>query len=320
MRALVYVEHHDGEPVRASLGVLAKARSLDPEVAAVVCGEGVGEAAETIGAHGAATVYVADDPRLADPLPQPRVDVLADLMRARGFDTLLLGASVLTADVAAALAARLGAGLNWDLVDLAFEDDRLIGKRPALQDSVIVDVGWKGTPRIGLVRAGTFEPAQVGGSPAVEPVAVSVSDWSSSARMLEQAHGEGEGPSIEDAEIIVAGGRGLGGPEGFALVEELARTLGGATAATRAVVDAGWYPYSAQVGQTGKTVSPKLYVACGISGAIQHKVGMQGSGTIVAINKDRNAPIFDFCDLGVVGDLHEIVPKLTELVRQRKAG
>ena len=133
--------------------------------------------------------------------------------------------------------------------------------------------------------------------------------------MVEQAHAEQQGPSIEDAEIIVAGGRGLGEPEKFALAEELARALGGAVAATRAVVDAGWYPYSAQVGQTGKTVSPKLYVALGISGAIQHKVGMQGSNVIVAINKDPNAPIFEYSDLGVVGDLHEIVPKLTELVR-----
>ena len=136
--------------------------------------------------------------------------------------------------------------------------------------------------------------------------------------MLEQAHAEATGPSIEDADVIVAGGRGLGAPENFTLAEELARALGGAVGATRAVVDAGWYPYSAQIGQTGKTVSPKLYVALGISGAIQHKVGMQSSSVIVAINKDANAPIFEFSDLGVVGDLHAIVPKLTELIRARK--
>jgi electron transfer flavoprotein alpha subunit len=138
--------------------------------------------------------------------------------------------------------------------------------------------------------------------------------------MLERAHEESEGPSIEDAEVIVAGGRGLGKPENFSLVEDLAKALGGAVAATRAVVDAGWYPYASQVGQTGKTVAPKLYIACGISGAIQHKVGMQGSGTIVAINKDPNAPIFEYSDLGVVGDVHESVPKLTELVKQKRSG
>ena len=149
-------------------------------------------------------------------------------------------------------------------------------------------------------------------------MSVSFEDFSQAAKMLEQAHEERSGPSIEDAEVIVAGGRGLGGPENFKLCEELAEALGGAVAATRAVVDAGWYPYAAQVGQTGRSVSPKLYVACGISGAIQHKVGMQSSNVVVAINKDPNAPIFEFSDLGVVGDLHEIVPKLTELVLARK--
>jgi electron transfer flavoprotein alpha subunit len=194
-----------------------------------------------------------------------------------------------------------------------------VGKRPALGDSVYVDVGWNAEPRLALIRAGTFDPKEVGGEAEVEDFDVQFEDFSLAATMLEQAHAESEGPSIEEADVIVAGGRGLGSPDNFKLVEELAKALGGAVAATRAVVDAGWYPYATQVGQTGKTVSPKLYVACGISGAIQHKVGMQSSGVIVAINKDPNAPIFDFCDLGVVGDLHEIVPKLTELVRSRKS-
>jgi electron transfer flavoprotein alpha subunit len=317
MATLVFVEHHEGEPVKASLGVLARARSLFSDVSAVLCGEGVAAMAETVGAHGAATVYTADAAELVEPLPQPRVDVIAELVQARGFDTVLLGASVLAADVAAGLAARLEGGLNWDLVDFALADGELVGKRPALQDSVLVDVGWTRTPRIGLVRAGMFEPVAGGEPPAVESVPVSVAGWSTAARMVERAHAESEGPSIEEADVIVAGGRGLGGPESFSLVEDLAQALGGAVGATRAVVDAGWYPYSSQVGQTGKTVSPRLYLACGISGAIQHKVGMQGSGTIVAINKDRNAPIFDYSDLGVVGDVHQIVPKLTQLVRER---
>jgi electron transfer flavoprotein alpha subunit len=316
---LVFIEHHDGEPVKASLGVLTKAAGLWADVAAVVCGEGIERVGDSLGTYGASTVYLVDDSSLAEPLPQPRVDALADLVEAKGVDTILFGSSVLTADVAAGLAARLDGGLNWDLVDLSLTGDELVGKRPALQDSVVVDVGWKGSPRIGLVRSGTFEPQELGGAAQIEQVPARVEPWSSAARMIERAHADSEGPSIEEADVIVAGGRGLGGPESFGLVEELARALGGAVGATRAVVDAGWYPYATQVGQTGKTVSPKLYVACGISGAIQHKVGMQGSGTVVAINKDRNAPIFDYCDLGVVGDLHRIVPKLTELVLQRKA-
>jgi electron transfer flavoprotein alpha subunit len=320
MPILVYVEDHEGEPVKGALGVLSRAADVGENVAAVLCGSGVEGLAGQVGRHGAARVLVADDPALEAPLPQPRVDVLAKLVEAEGFDTVLFGASVLTADVAAGLAARLDAGLNWDLVDFEQKDGKLVGKRPALQDSVILDVGWKAEPRLALIRSGTFEPKEQGGSAEVTKIPVEIEDWSQKAVMLERAREESEGPSIEDAEVIVAGGRGLGKPENFSLVEELAKALGGAVAATRAVVDAGWYPYATQVGQTGKTVAPKLYVACGISGAIQHKVGMQSSGTIVAINKDPNAPIFEYADLGVVGDLHDIVPKLTELVRKRKVG
>jgi electron transfer flavoprotein alpha subunit len=320
MSTLVYVEDHEGELVTGSLGVLSKMAQLEEDVAAVLCGSGVETLGEQVGKFGAKRVLVADDVALEAPLPQPRVDVLAKLVEAEGFDTVLFGASVLTADIAAGLAARLDAGLNWDLVDLVQEDGKLVGKRPALQDSVLLDVGWKSEPRLALFRSGAFEPAESGGSADVTKIPVEVEDWSKEAAMLEQAHEESAGPSIEDADVIVAGGRGLGKPENFSLVEELAKALGGAVAATRAVVDAGWYPYATQVGQTGKTVAPKLYIACGISGAIQHKVGMQSSGTIVAINKDPNAPIFEYSDLGVVGDVHEIVPKLTELVKQKKGG
>jgi electron transfer flavoprotein alpha subunit len=318
MTTLVFLEHHGDELLKGSLGVLAKARSLGGTVAGAVLGSDVKAVAADAGRFGADNVYVAEDAALEAPLPQPRVDALAAIARESRADTILFANSVLAADIAAGLSARLDAGLNWDLVDLAADGESLVGKRPALEDSVLVDVTWASEPRLALFRPGTFDPVETGGDAEIVEVPVRLEDFSTRATMLEQAHEEASGPSLEDAEVIVAGGRGLGQPENFSLVEDLAKALGGAVAATRAVVDAGWYPYAAQVGQTGRTVSPKLYIACGISGAIQHKVGMQSSGTIVAINKDANAPIFEFSDLGVVGDLHQVVPKLTELVRARK--
>jgi electron transfer flavoprotein alpha subunit len=316
---LVFVEHHGNELQKGSLGVLAKAARLG-EVSAVLIGGGVKSLAREAAKYGATTVHVAEDDSLEPPLPQARVDVLAKVVQEGGYDTVLFANSVLAADIAAGLAARLDAGLNWDLVDVESRDGTLVGKRPALQDSVLVDVGWKSTPRLALFRAGSFdaEPKDVGQAEIVD-VSAEFQPHSHSAKVVDHEQEQTSGPSIEDADVIVAGGRGLGAPENFTLAEELARALGGAVGATRAVVDAGWYPYAAQIGQTGKVVSPKLYVALGISGAIQHKVGMQNSNVIVAINKDPNAPIFEFSDLGVVGDVHEIVPKLTELVNQRRA-
>jgi electron transfer flavoprotein alpha subunit len=314
VKVLVFLEHRDGAVTKSSLGVLARARSL-AEAAGIVAGSDVGAVAESVGG----VVYAADDPRLEAPLPQPRVDVLAALVRDEKFDAVLFAQSVLAADVAAGLAARLGTGLNWDLTELeVVEGGTLVGKRPALGDSVIADVGWASSPALAVFRAGAFDAAVPGGAAEVRELAVELEPHSVAAELVEAAAEQAAGRSIEDADVIVAGGRGLGAPEGFAMVEELAGALGGAVGATRAVVDSGWYPYAAQVGQTGKTVSPKLYVAIGISGAIQHKVGMQGAGVIVAINKDPHAPIFEYADLSVVGDLNEIVPKLTELVRARR--
>jgi electron transfer flavoprotein alpha subunit len=318
MSVLVFLEHHGNELQKGSLGVLTKAASLgEPDVAAVLVGGGVKALASEAGKFGAAKVFVAEDDSLEPPLPQPRVDVLAQVIQEHGYETVMIANSVLAADIAAGLAARLDAGLNWDLVDVTAD---FTGKRPALQDSVYVDVGWTSTPRLALFRAGSFDAsAMAAGEPEVVDVAVTLSDHSRGAKIVGQELEDSSGPSIEDADIVVAGGRGLGAPENFSLAEELARALGGAVGATRAVVDAGWYPYASQIGQTGKVVSPKLYVALGISGAIQHKVGMQSSNVIISINKDANAPIFEFSDLGVVGDVHEIVPKLTELIKQRKS-
>jgi electron transfer flavoprotein alpha subunit len=320
MSTLVFLEHHGNELQKGSLGVLSKAATLG-DADAVLVGGGVNALASEAGKFGAAKVYVAEDDSLEPPLPQARVDVLAKVVQDGGYDTVLFANSVLAADVAAGLSARLDAGLNWDLTDVESRDGTLIGKRPALQDSVVVDVGWRSTPRLALFRAGSFDAAATsGGEPEVEEVSAEYEAHSQTAKVVSQEQEQASGPSIEDADVIVAGGRGLGAPENFTLAEELARALGGAVGATRAVVDAGWYPYAAQIGQTGKVVSPKLYVALGISGAIQHKVGMQSSNVIIAINKDPNAPIFEFSDLGVVGDVHEIVPKLTELVIERRRG
>ena len=320
MSSLVFLEHHGSELQKGALGVLSKAVTLG-DADAVLVGGGVKALASEAGTFGARKVYVAEDDSLEPPLPQARVDVLAKVVQDGGYDTVLFANSVLAADIAAGLSARLDAGLNWDLTDVESRGGNLIGKRPALQDSVVVDVGWRSTPRLALFRAGSFDAsATSGGEPEVVDVSAEYEAHSQSAKVVSQEQEQASGPSIEDADVIVAGGRGLGAPENFTLAEELARALGGAVGATRAVVDAGWYPYSAQIGQTGKVVSPKLYVALGISGAIQHKVGMQSSNVIVAINKDPNAPIFEFSDLGVVGVVHEIVPKLTELVNQRKSG
>ena len=319
MKALVYLEHHEHRVSPGSLGVLGRVAALDPDVAAVLVGNDqlAGPVAEA-GRHGAATVYTVID-AFPSPLPGPRVDVLAHLVRDHGFDTILFSNSVLAADVAAGLAARLDAGINWDLVALELRDGEPLGKQPMLQDSTLVDVGWSSPQRIALFRAGTFEPVEVdaGREPVVEALIVTFTDHTMAARVVDRTVRADEGPSLADADVIVAGGIGLGSPEGFELAESLASLLGGAVGATRAAVYKGWYPASAQIGQTGKTVAPKLYVALGISGAVQHKVGMQNSKTIVAINKDPQAPIFEFSDLAVVGDVHTIVPELLDLLRTR---
>ena len=320
---LVFCEQREGSVLPGSLGLLGAASRLAGELGvgcdAVVCGSGLDHAAlAALGGHGARSVVVCDDPALAQALAQPIVDALAGVVDARAYGTVLFAGSVLAADSAAALAARLGAGVIVDAVELHVRDGRLVTLRPGLGDSVFAHCALRGGRGCVIMRAGTFAPGEGGGAAApVEQVVASVQQWSAAARIVGHEAADTGGVDITQAEILVGGGRGLGGADKFALCEELAKALGGEVAATRAVVDAGWYPYSAQVGQTGKTVSPKLYLAVGISGAIQHKVGMAGSDLIVAINKDAHAPIFDYADLGVVGDLNVVVPRLTALIRER---
>ncbi|MEX2252977.1 MAG: electron transfer flavoprotein subunit alpha/FixB family protein [Thermoleophilaceae bacterium] len=321
---LTYALHYEGEINKNSLGAVSEGAKLAKEIggdAAVVVVGGddlTDELCQSLGKHGATKVYRAKAP---EGLAQPVVDVMAKVIEDNGYSYALFGGGLLGFEIGAGLTARLNAGVTMEVTEVKAQDGKLVAVRPILQDSAIVDSGYVDEPGIIIGRLNAFEASESGdGSAEVEDVDIELSDFSTRCTMVERGEQRGEDVNIEDADILVAGGRGLGNAEGFGQCEELAEALGGAVAATRAVVDAGWYPYAAQIGQTGKTVAPKLYLAAGISGAIQHKVGMQASETIVAINKDPNAPIFEFSDLGIVGDLNKIVPKLTEAVKAKKGG
>jgi electron transfer flavoprotein alpha subunit len=321
---LVYALHDDeGNFNKNSLGAISEAAKLASETggtaSAVVVGDVSDDAAASLGNYGAATVYRAKS--CPEGLAQPIVDVMAKVITDNGIGYALFGGGLLGFEIGAGLTARLGAGVTMEVTAVKADGGKLIAERPVLQDSAIVDVGYVSEPGIIIGRLNAFDLSSPSSETAtVTDVDVDLSEWSTRATMVTRGEARGEDVNIEDAEILVGGGRGLGEKENFKLAEDLAESMGGAVAATRAVVDAGWYPYSTQIGQTGKTVAPKLYLAAGISGAIQHKVGMQSSENILAINKDQNAPIFEFCDLGVVGDLHKIMPKLTEAIKAKKAG
>jgi electron transfer flavoprotein alpha subunit len=321
---LTYVLHYDNQLNKNSLGAVSEAakqaKEIGAEAHAVVVGDVSDDLAKTLGKYGATKVWRAKGP---EGLAQPVVDVMAKLIADNGYDYALFGGGLLGFEIGAGIAARLGGGVTMEVTAVKAQDGRLVAERPILQDSAIVDVAYKeGAPAVIIGRLNAFEIAETGdGDAEVADVDVELSPWSTKAKMRNRGEQRGGEVNIEDADLLVGGGRGLGKAEGFGeLAEPLAAALGGAVAATRAVVDAGWYPYAAQIGQTGKTVAPKLYLALGISGAIQHKVGMQSSENIIAINKDQNAPIFEFADLGVVGDLHKIVPKLTEAIKAKKGG
>src|SRR5665811_1050909 len=320
---LVYALHDDsGEFNKNSLGAISEAAKLAGEIggdaAALVVGDISDEACASLGNYGAAKVYRAKS--VPEGLAQPIVDAMSKVITDEGFSYALFGGGLLGFEIGAGLTARLGAGVTMEVTAVKVDGGKLVAERPILQDSQIADVGYVSEPGIIIGRLNAFDLKESGGTAEVTDVEVELSEWSSKAKMVTRGEQRGGEANIEDAEILVGGGRGLGKAEGFQLCEELAEVMGGSVAATRAVVDAGWYPYATQIGQTGKTVAPKLYLAAGISGAIQHKVGMQSSENILAINKDQNAPIFEFSDLGVVGDLHKIMPKLTEAIKAKKAG
>jgi len=320
---LVYALHNDeGEFNKNSLGAISEAARLAGEIggdaAALVVGDVSDEAAAGLGNYGAKKVYRAKD--APEGLAQPIVDAMAKVITDNQISYALFGGGLLGFEIGAGLTARLNAGVTMEVTEVKVQDGKLVAVRPILQDSQVADVGYVDEPGIIIGRLNAFDAEETDGTAEVEDVQVELSEWSTKAKMVTRGEQRGADVNIDDAEVLIGGGRGLGKKENFSLAEELADSMGGAVAATRAVVDAGWYPYAAQIGQTGKTVAPKLYLALGISGAIQHKVGMQNSESILAINKDQNAPIFEFCDLGVVGDLHKIAPKLTEAIKAKKGG
>ena len=314
---LVLVEH-DGQTVKKVTGELLTTARRYGEACAVWAGSGADEGRARLAEFGAAKVYVADDKDFDDYVVAPKAELLAQLVSEQSPAGVLVAATAEGREVAARLAVKTGSGILTDVTALG---DDLVGEQSIFGGGITVHAKVRtGTPII-AVRPNSVAAEPAEGSAEVVPVAITVSEAAKGARVTGRVEQErGERPELTEAAIVVSGGRGVGAGENFALIEKLADSLGAAVGASRAATDAGWYPHQFQVGQTGKTVSPQLYVACGISGAIQHRAGMQTAKTIMVINKDPEAPIFELADFGVVGDLFKVVPQLTEEIEKRAQG
>ncbi|WP_329022704.1 electron transfer flavoprotein subunit alpha/FixB family protein [Streptomyces sp. NBC_01423] len=315
---LVYVDHVDGAVRKPTLELLTLARRIGDPVA-VALGNGAADTVDVLAEHGAVKVLTAEAPEFADYLVVPKVDALQAAFDAVSPAAVLLSSSAEAKEIAARLAVRIGSGIITDAVDLEAGDEGPVATQSAFAASYTTKSRVsKGVPVITVKpNSAPVEPASAAG--AVETLAVTFSAQATGTKVLSRTPRESTGrPELTEAAIVVSGGRGVNGGENFAVIEALADSLGAAVGASRAAVDAGWYPHTNQVGQTGKSVSPQLYIANGISGAIQHRAGMQTSKTIVAVNKDAEAPIFDLVDYGVVGDLFDVVPQLTEEINTRK--
>jgi electron transfer flavoprotein alpha subunit len=314
----VFAEAEGDKPTTATLELLTKARELGDTIEAVYVGSNAAAIAPQLGEYGAAKVFSADP---GDALAGVfGAAVVAAIVEAESPDAILFAQSYDGRDAMGRLSARLGRTVLTNLMDLSVDGDTLKARTAIFGGNTLVDAEFDGpTPYLCGVRPKSFA-AEAGGAGAGEvvPVADVSAGRSTEAKVLDRHVEEQEGPKLEEAAVVVSGGRGLGEAENYdPLVEELAKLLKGASGASRAIVDAGWVPYSKQVGQTGKTVKPKVYIALGISGATQHMVGMKGSDNIIAVNKDGEAPIFSIADLGVVGDVKKVVPKLIEALKAR---
>jgi electron transfer flavoprotein alpha subunit len=314
----VYAEVVEERISTTTLEMLTKAAELGA-AEAVLLGPAPENAVATLGEYGARKVYRSTDPVFADYLTAPAVDAVAALIEKHKPAVMLFASSYAGRDLAAALSARFDAGAIADVGDFSLKDGSVEATIPALggsyqNTSTLVSNGTK----LLLVRPKSFEPAPRPQTPGVEEVPAPSNAEVKKVRVTQRVTVKPEGPQLEGSNVVVAGGRGLKAQEHFDMLKQLAELLGGAVGATRAVVDAGWVPYSMQVGQTGKTVKPNIYIACGISGAVQHLAGMKASKTIISINKDPEAPIFKFSDLGVVGDVFSVLPQLIEEIKKRK--
>ncbi len=306
----------DGKVASSALENLAKARELG-DAEAVVLGPGATTAATTLGEHGAKKVYASDDAVFSDFVAQPAAYALWKLAEQNQPDMIVFGMDYDSRDIAARLAASNGSTVMGNATDILGADK---AQTQIFGGTKIVDVALSGpNPKLVITRPKSFEASAVGGSAETEQVSVEIPDNEKKAKRVERHEEEAAGVKLEDAKVVMSGGRGLLQAENFSLLEQLAKLVSNsAVGATRAVVDAGWVPYSMQVGQTGKTVKPDVYIAAGISGASQHQVGMKESKRIIAINKDPEAPIFQIADLGIVGDTMKVIPALIEEIQKRK--
>lgn len=320
---LVFGEQYNGTPHRVATelasGAAALAEQLGGRAVGATVGRGARQAAQELGQFGLSHLYCAGDEAISEYGVHAEAHALAAIVREKQPAAVLLPATNDGRDVAARLAAILETGILCNSTRPYIKDGTLVSEQAAFDGTELITCAVKGGPVIMTVRGKVFPAERRGGEASIEDVTYSPDAESQSVRVLEVVvQQSGEAIPLESANIVISGGRGVGGPEGFAPLRELAAALGAAVGASRAAVDAGWAPYAMQVGQTGKAVKPKAYIAVGISGAIQHKVGMQNADMIIAINKDADAPIFGFADLGIVGDLNAVVPKLTEEIRKRR--
>ncbi len=319
----IVAEQKEGELRKISFELVSEGKRLADKmgqsVTAILLGSNIKEKAPELGKYGADKVIVADDNRLATYTTDAYVSVIAELAQKEEPAIILLGASVQGKDLSGRLAARLGVGMAQDCVEFSLDNSNLVAKRPIYAGKAYATVTFKdSSPQIATARPNVFELNEPDESRSAEVIdaAFSLDDSQLKTKVVEVIQEAGDKPDLTEAELIVSGGRGMKGPENYNIIEELADLIGATVGASRSAVDAGWRPHSDQVGQTGKVVSPNLYIACGISGAIQHLAGMSTSKYIVAINKDPEAPIFQKADYGVVGDLFDVVPALTEEIKK----